>query len=240
MKFLSIIIFFSSLLSQSDKDSVFYNFKDTQLDASFMKNTTNEWKVSYFSKDGKLVNEGRWTDVIRIQSLNGKKVLHRVQELYNKKGSLTNVWTNLSELKNLKPIQSSEFRPTGRFSYVEFSGKKIKGSWAGKDKELKLQKFENEFKDELFDWSLYGILLAAMPFEKGMIGKFPIYNGANGSATLVAEVVGEKKIGSFSTWEIKTNKNLLFWVTKKAPYVINLELKNPNGFRVFWESSDVR
>ncbi|MCB0280160.1 MAG: hypothetical protein KDD94_11680, partial [Calditrichaeota bacterium] len=138
--------------------------------------------------------------------------------LYNQAGSLVNVWTNIAELPQMKPVYTTEFTTRGHYSYIEFKSGVVTGSWTGAQKEIQVNKFDIKLEQPVFDWSLYGVLLAALPFEQGKIFKIPIFDGiqsTNPVGFLIADIVGQKLIGRYNTWEIKTNQNLVFWSQKK-------------------------
>jgi hypothetical protein len=92
----------------------------------------------------------------------------------------------------------------------------------------------------VFDWNLYGMLLVALPFEVGKTYELQVWlPNVNEVGTVLSKIEAEETIitlsnKKFDTFRISTDKGLTFWLTKKAPYVIQLQLNQPNGARRMW------
>ncbi len=210
------------------------------IDGTKIKPYTNKWKVSFIDSSGNVSLNRIWTDYSQIIELEGKKYLHRVQDLYSPKMELQDTWINMVDYKTLVPKSFSTITPKGSFTYYEFENGKIEGH-TNKNQDNELKEVNTDLNESVFDWNLYGILLLGLPLKEDLVAKLPFYNSRTNSRDwLVASVVGKSKLklpGGEETlcWELTTNQNLTFWISEEAPYVIKLELALPNSSKLVWE-----
>ena len=209
------------------------------LDGSHLKPYSNKWKMYAVDKDGNETLVRIWTDFVQNIKLDGKAYISRVQELYDTEMHLQDLWTNLFERESMRPYRASQFRTSGDFQYLEFLGMQVEtkvqsGDSAPKDQEFKFDKL-------VHDWTLYGILLSAIEFKKGASTTLPVFmpQAPNQAGQLVATVEGKESVTDengkvHNTWKVSTNFGLTFWLSKKAPYVIQLVLPGQNGSHNIW------
>lgn len=180
-----------------------------------------------------------WTDYAQTIDLNGKRYISRIQELYGPEMHLQELWTNLFEYETLLPYRASQFKTTGDHLYLEFEKDKVNSSTKSGNSDAIKKAYSLD--EPVYDWTMYGVLLSGIPFSKGSVTELPVFNqqAATGKVKLVATVVDQESIQDdrgqvHSTWKVSTNFGLTFWLTKAAPYVIQLTLPTQNGGHMIW------
>lgn len=204
-----------------------------------LKPYVNKWKMYSVDGQGKETLFTIWTDYAQLIDLNGKTYMSRIQELYNPDMSLRDLWTNLFEHETLLPYRASQFKTSGDYTYTEFGADKVVHSTKTATKEATNVDYRADGKT--YDWSMYGVLLSGLPFKKGEVYSIPVFSqqSAEGKGTIVATVVGQETVKdenqkNHPTWKISTNVGLTFWLTKKAPYVVQLSYPTQNGGKMIW------
>ncbi len=242
-KLIILTLIISSIISITAqiKDTLVILPGNEKINGSFIENYTNKWEVTFTTADGKKSFFRIWTDYMQMMELKEKVYLHRVQDIYDPNGNLLDTWTNFTEKKTLIPSTAATNTPKGNFTFFKFEGNKITGNKFTPKDSTKTDVKET-LSINVFDWSLYGILLVGLPFEKGLIAKLPIYddNSETKFSWLIAEIqeketVPADKNTTRETWKLKTNKGLTFWLSKEIPYVIKLKLDLANGGHILWE-----
>ena len=151
---------FLGLAQQKNTDS----FK---VDGSFIKPYTNQWKTTRVDKNGqKTLVYKRWTDYGQIIEMDGVKYFHRVQDLYNAVGKITDTWTNLVEQETLLPKLSHRINPNGGFFHLEFTPKAIKGRKSKTPQGGEPTQIDIALTKPVYDWSLYSMLLVGLPLRR--------------------------------------------------------------------------
>ncbi len=234
---LLLLVVCQSLFGQTETITVTANSK--YLSGSHLKPYSNKWKVYAMDQDGSRQFQTVWTDYVHEFELNGKKVMSRTQELYSPEMHLQQVWTNLFEKETMLPIRASQFRTNSSFLYQEFDGSTVTVHQRNPGSE----KSETTFDYQLvpYDWTMYGVLLSGLPFKQGWSGRIPTLNFQNASENswLAVEIISHEKLTTedgrtIKTTKVRTDRGLTFWLSKKAPYVIQLELLQPNNTRLQW------
>ena len=233
----SLLFSFSTF---AQNDTLVLSVGDKLIDGTIIKPYTNKWKLTIVSGKGNSRPNGIWTDHGQIIELNGIKYFHRVQDLYDANMNLTDTWINRVELNTLKPLSFQTINPNGGFSFYKFYDKKVKIITNLNNEKTTIES-EAKLVSEVFDWNLYGMLLAGLPLKKGMIMKLPFYNNKiSKQQWLTTYVEGTEKIKvgdkNLLTWKIITNQKLVFWMSKKSPYVIKLTLDIGNNSYILWEA----
>ena len=242
MRYLILLLFIISALfpitSYSQK-AIHVQSGSELMDGSFIEAYTNKWKVVVENADGSSQDALIWTDYAQLMNIDGKKYLHRVQDLYSPSYNLVDSWINMVEHETLKPWQFQAVNPEGSVSFLEFFEKSIvSNSNRNQNTDMKIDTVD--ISNSLFDWNLYGMLLVGLPFEIGSAYELFVWlPGANQEGTVKATMESKEIISTLSnekieTVKISTDKGLTFWLTKKAPYVIQLQLDQQNGARRMW------
>lgn len=198
----------------------------------------NKWKMYAVDAEGKENLVTIWTDYAQLIELEGTTYISRVQELYNPGMHLRELWTNLFEYETLLPYRASQFKTSGDLTYTEFENGKINHA----SKPAAQEKSQTVYgTGSVYDWSMYGVLLSGLPFKKGEVYSIPVFSQQNdsGKGNIIATVQGQETVADDDSknhlcWKIDTNTGLTFWVTKKAPYVIQLSYPTPAGGKMIW------
>ncbi|WP_340075904.1 hypothetical protein [Leptobacterium sp. I13] len=200
---------------------------------------SNKWKVYIVDKDGNETFQRVWTDYMQAIELNGKTYMSRTQELYSPEMELQEIWTNLFEREAMHPLKSAQLRMNGSHTYISFNENEVATSIKQPNEEAVSK--THTFDQALYDWSLYGILLSGAPMKKGWTAAVPVYTPQSPEETywLEMEVVDREKVTTdngkqMNTWKVLTNTGLIFWLSEKAPYVIQLELQLQNDSKMVW------
>jgi len=210
-----------------------------QLDGTHFKPYSNKWKMYSVDKDGKETLFRIWTDYAQIIDLDGKTYVSRIQELYDAEMHLQDLWSNLFEKESLVPYRATQFRTSGDYQYFEFD----KTSVATKVQTGTTAPADNTFEtgSQTYDWTLYGILLSGVDFKKGNTTTLPIFipQAPNGKGSLRITVEDQETVKDdqgreHKTWRVSTSFGLTFWLTKEAPYVIQLTLPTQGGGYNIW------
>lgn len=214
---------------------------NSPVNGSFIRSYTNQWKTTSLGKNGqKKIIYKRWTDYVQIIEIDGTKYLHRVQDLYNAQGQLTDTWTNMVYHQTLLPQLSKRSNPNGGFFHYEFTPKAIEGKKSKTPQGGEVITVNIPLQKPVYDWTLYGILLVGLPLKAQATYTLPIINFQTGKETpLQVQVKSQERVSAGKgktrkAWRVETDKGLTFWLTKKVPYVIRLELKNKDATLV-WE-----
>ena len=238
------IIAFQTILCFAQQDTLLVKPSTNYIDGTLIKPYTNKWKVTYITADGKEVPNKIWTDNGQIIKLNHQELFYRIQCIYDPNMELLDTWINLVEHKTLIPKHFSTLNSNGGFSYFDFKNNVVNGS-TNLNPSKKTNIINTEFEELAFDWNLYGMLLVGLPLEKNLIAKMPIYNIQNKKTEwLIVQVIAQDHLiyGTeqieIATYKILTNKNLTFWISKNAPYVIKLELELQDSAKLVWEITD--
>lgn len=235
---LSLIVLLFSVNSYAQKVT-YTKVGSSLIDGSFIEPYTNKWKVVIESQDGNTQNALIWTDYAQLMDIDGTMYLHRVQDLYAPGYRLVDSWINMVEHKTLKPWQFQAVNPSGSVAFLEFLDKSIVSN-TNRNQSREIEMDTLDISTPVFDWNLYGILLAGLPFEIGTSYELPVWlPGANQVGTVIATMESKEEITTLSaqkieTVKVSTDKGLTFWLSKKAPYVIQLQLNQPNGALRMW------
>ncbi|HAS43799.1 MAG TPA: hypothetical protein DCS93_25180 [Microscillaceae bacterium] len=201
-----------------------------EVDGRFIKPYTNQWKTTRVDSNGKKTLVYKlWTDYGQVIELDGVKYFHRVQDLYNASGQIVDSWTNLVEHRTLLPKMTQRISPTGRFMHVVFSPDKIQGRIPKAPQGIESTTVNIALRQPLYDWTLYGMLLVGLPLKPQAQYTLPCINLFTGKEIQLEATVKNKEtvVGAkgkkLKAWRVETNQNMVFWLSKKAPYVIRLE-----------------
>jgi hypothetical protein len=212
-----------------------------QIDGRFFEDYTHKWEVYFEDTLGNQTLNRIWTDYGEIMDVNDKKYLHRVQDLYNPDGTLQSTWINMVELPSMKPWYFQAVTPSGGNTFIEFSENYV-FSTISNPAEKRYQQDTLSYEGKLYDWNLYGILLCGLPLKSGKVFVLPILNSNSYQldeikvSILKMETINSKRNKIIDTWKVETDKNLTFWLSKKPPYVIQLQLDLQGGNKLMWYS----
>lgn len=209
---------------------------DPAVNGSFIQPYTNQWKMIQKSADGSRSQVGRWTDQVKIVDQDGEQRIERIQVMNGPQGQSEMV--NQAVRRTLEP---RSFRSSGSGAAVEvvFDGTHVRMGRPDLSNPKTI-----DLKMPAFDWTLYGLLLAAFPLEENYSAKFPYFDGNISGLHRVEwmsfEVQGREEVDAganrrVEAWLAVTKQGWKFWLTKAPPYIIRLEIPTGNGAAQIWE-----
>ena len=212
------------------------------INASFIEPYVNKWNVYVKNPDGQESLIRIWTDYTQVLSVNGAEMLHRVQDLYGPDHSLQQTWINVVERVSLKPYRFSLYTTGGGYQEIEFQPDSVSYRFRNQSGELHSEWMKTDHS--FFDWNLYGILLAGLPFEEGNFYHIPFWSqNSRMVENLTVEIGAVEKVETDSGRDVNarrvsTDRRLTFWLVKSPPYVIGLRLAMENGSHMIWRMAE--
>jgi hypothetical protein len=215
---------------------------DARVDGSRLVPYDNAWLMSAHFKDGRVADQGVWTDMVRAQTVQGRKTLTRTQGLTYLNGQQS-VTINTFDAATLEPIASEQRGRLGRLIKRSFSGTHIETRTTppgGGPEQVSSADLPTKVFD--FNGGMYGLMFAVQPLSVGMTGTLPSVNDATNDYDIVAfAVVRREKVraggtGLIDAWVVETGSpvNARFWIIDHAPYIAKLVMIGASG-ETWWE-----
>jgi hypothetical protein len=219
---------------------------DGTLDGSFLKPYDNAWIYVAKLSDGTIRPQGIWTDHMQWSTVEGKRVMLRVQGTTFINGS-ANTILNTFDPRTLAPIKSETHGVDGTIFRRTFDGTRVTSvtlNGVGDKNEAAAADLPEAVYD--FNGGMYGILLASLPLRAGLKGTLPAI--ADRDATMTAEpfeVRGRETVhagarGNMTAWVVDSTRpgdyTMRFWLIKTAPYILRLVMNDEAHHRVLtWD-----
>lgn len=238
------IVLFASVAAAEDTATV--KVGDGTLNGAFLQPYNNAWFYTVKTGDGVVHPQGIWTDHLQWTTIDGRKALMRVQGTIFIAGK-SNVVINTFDLKTLAPIGREAHNIDGSISRRSFAGAHITEAFraAGATSDTTTSA---DLPEPVYDFNggLYGILLAALPLRKGLVGSLPAVNddgnalSAEPFRVLRQETISAGARGRVKAWVVQSvkpgNYTMTFWLTKKPPYIIHLVMDDHANKRLLtWD-----
>jgi len=217
---------------------------DPRMDGSFLKPYKNAWKVVYAFPGKEPFLVGTWTDELAEVELDGRRVFKRTQTADYAKYHILTTYTNVFDPKTMAPI-SQEFHrsDTGEWAHRDFKGPLVKYRRGESADPSGTRTGELRLDEAIFDYNggMYGVLLAALPLREGYRARFPTLSEDRDEVDWVTVTVGKQEMVDAGpgkrvmAWPVDTEANYankghsIFWISKEAPYVIQLVTTIPAG-----------
>ena len=207
---------------------------DGAIDGTRLVPYENAWLMSAHAKDGRVVEQGIWSDLLRLQEVDGRQAYVRTQGMTYRKG-LSSFTINTFDPVTLAPISSEVHGPQGNVVTRRFAGAHIEtritppgGTSESSQADLPAIVFD-------FNGGMYGLLLATQKLTLGMTGTLPaVAEFTNDYEVISYKVVGRERVRvgaseEIDTWVVETGDpaSLRFWVSERAPYIIRLVIPGP-------------
>ena len=219
---------------------------DGTLDGSFLKPYNNAWFYSAKLPDGRVVPQGIWSDHMQWMTIDGKQRMLRVQGTTFITGA-ANTIVNVFDPKSLAPIRSERHDIDGTLLRRSFEGAHVTSVTLANAKDTRTPDQAN-LSQPVYDFNggMYGILLAALPLEKGLRGSLPaMAENAYEVEQEPVEAIGRETVdagrsGKVTAWVVDCVKpkdyTMRFWLIKEPPYIIKLVMSDEAHDRVLtWE-----
>jgi hypothetical protein len=194
---------------------------DSLLQAGRLASSAVQYSLTLY-RDADEIPVGRLSDEVRVETVNGTAMLRRIQRL--QRGTTMLIDSSLTEVATLAPRMHRSVQPTRRVA-LEFSGRKVKGSLTPQD--LPPVVIDTTLAEPAFDSGNWDLLLRALPLEKGLSVRFPVYDidagvreyrfAVTGSTTVQGE---EAHVVLFT---LARNRETVVWVGKQSGLVLQME-----------------
>lgn len=261
--FLGILFFPNGLNAQSsDNDAQLITAGDGTLSASrFLTDYTNTWAMVRQDPDGKETPIATWHDQVEIIEQDGKQLLKRTQyvEFEPDINRPNTTHLDLVDARTLLPVQTvvkntqtDSIRYSIQWS-VEYDKYKIRGQrpfaveGTGSPKSLSAD-FSFTLDEPIYDWHLWGLLVAGLPLEDNKRYRFLAFlsePGATGSPfiSIRTELIGSESIRS-EQWgkvdcrivDVDAGQPWRLWISKSdtvAP-IQQIRITRPDGGYTWW------
>jgi hypothetical protein len=197
----------------------------------------NAWMFSVRRPDGRQIDQGIWSDVLRRRDLGGRSVFERVQGMTYSNG-LMSANINRFDPDTLAPVTGEQHAPDGRVVKRSFAGRHVSSRITPAPGAAE-QVHDADLPVPVYDFNggMYGILLAAQHLRLGYRGVLPaIAEFTDDYDTVPFRVVRRERVragylGPVETWVVEVGEPtaMTFWISERAPYIIRLVLPMNGG-----------
>ena len=231
---LSFLIGQETALFGAGSDVQTVNPGDSTVDGSFIVPYRNAWRLSQKTGDGEWKILGRWTDEVTLSSVDGETQLHRKQRFPGPMGH--RILINRVRQADLIPRSFEVTTDEGQIlQRVVFEKSGIRVTAMGQT-EASFVPLDHP----VFDWFLYGVLIAGFPLAEGYEVKFPALNMNLQPTTRTLKVASRELIAGpdgkpVACWKVNSDDGFTFWVSKQVPYIFRVRGELPGGTMRLWE-----
>jgi len=209
------------------------------------------WRVERVGPDEDTEEVSVWADTVRVEERDGRATLVRVQHIHPRQGP-ESVLVNEVDRETLAPIRTTAARVGAEpFVDLRFKGALVTGrrpvtpANGGPGDQVPVE-MTIELPEPVFDWRLWGLLVAAMPLEEGYRARFLAYASEFpvGSPLLLigVEVIGEESVETSSgpvpchVVDVEAGVPWTLWIRKEAPGapVIQIRIRQADGNVLWW------
>lgn len=225
---------------------------DGTIDGTRIQPYRNTWVWMARAADGTTRTVGRWEDAVRMIHRDGEEILHRLQSVH-RPDEPTVVHTQEARRGSLAPLFTTVRRGSDPpHIEIRFAGRRItarhpltphaRGPAAGVPVGLELTTPE-----PVFDWRLWGLLVAAMPLDSGYAASFLAYSSEPPVASpllwVTVRVTGREVIvdpanGSMPCHVVEVDAGVRwrFWIAteRDGPPIRQIRILQPDGSEHWW------
>lgn len=221
---------------------------DPRVDGSFLRPYRNAWRYVYRKPGAAPVDAGIWTDELREDRANGRRVLVRTQEQRDRKAQVRTTTVNVFDAKTLAPISMDWKLDPQNFNHREFSGARVRFRRLATPPGGVLQQGDVTLAAPPFDFlgGMYGLVAVALPLAPGFTARIPALDERDEvlrwvDLRVTREVTVEAGPGKrVRAWVVDASTPdgpMTFWLTKAPPYVIKLVFRATGG--IVWTNTMV-
>lgn len=213
---------------------------------------SNAWSMTAVNPDGTVVNRGVWNDEISFYKLGGREILKRIQHIhYVDKITIQEEDVYRDSLNHIHlMIYDSGKNPHTDINYdnKKIWGRKVFRIAGLKEIELMSAPFSYELPQPVFDWHLWGILIAGFPLKVGYSARFlahESYSYLPGDfrwftiKVTGTDVIDGGKWGKINCYIVEVNAEV-FWkiwiaIDKTIAPVQQIRIDNTDGVKFWWK-----
>lgn len=221
------------------------------VDASRIPPYTNMWQMTEVRPGVPERFVGTWEDRVDVVQLDGRSVLRRAQRATA--GGRTSTHLDEVDQRTLQPLRASYESNGVVLSDVTYDGRKLTGhdiatpaGTAGR--ELMPVTLAVEFPKPVFDWHLWGVLLASFPLADGFTASFLAHTTSDSEARLLRlftlRVVGRETVQRHGNERVEcyvvridAAEPWTFWIstTRRPVPVVQLKIEAEGGLVRWWK-----
>lgn len=215
----------------------------------------NTWRFYREHEDGSIEELGLWHDRVEIIHRAGVEILHRVQRTEPRDDRPALVVLNEMRRDTMAPIRSrfAHGSDSAAFLDVRFDGRTLTGTMpiAPADGAPMPVSFSLTTPEPVFDWTQWGLLLAALPLEEGYTARFTGFNNDPNQApllTVTVHVEGSERVpvpqrGDVECFVVNVHAGIpwTFWIAqdrRAGPPIIKIRIDDSPGQRRWWTPTD--
>jgi hypothetical protein len=204
----------------------------------------NVWLVTLHYNDGRVVERGLSTDHVRPIEVNGKRYLSRIESeagvsaLPGQPPTSTSSSTfNIFDGITLAPLHGESRSSDGDSMVREFDGRRV--VTRTRDPGAVEQATTVTTAEPAFDFhgGMTGLLLAALPLKPGFHVRLAGIGDRDFDYSEIRvirqELVAAGRLGKVRAWLVEigpTPAHSIYWISKRAPYVIRAIVNSPRGY----------
>lgn len=229
---------------------------DGTVDGNRIPAYDNVLQMSVEASDGTERMTGRWEDQVQLVQIEGKAALRRIQHVRytNGRGESHIDEADRKTLRQFRTSIREEGSPDAT-TEIRYAGARISGerpfNIGGEGDQYRMKGvFTLEFPKPVFDWHLWGILIAGFPLKEGYAAKFLAYASTSQSDALLRwyslsvegrEMVPGGRKGPVECWivrvEAEVSQTIWIAVNKDVAPVQQMRMEGPDGNILWWRPS---
>lgn len=207
------------------------------LDGTFIRPVSIQWKISQTTPKGDTLDWGTSTYEVQLLEMEGRQVLKRTQVITTKKGTTTDV--AVADRRTFAPLRSEESSASSQVRY-DFTGDRVKVERSG-DVHGDARSAEVKLDMPVFDFNLgmYELQLAALPLAEGYAARLPTLQYPQKVEWSTVKVTGREKVDAgggrqMEAWVVEVlipGFREVVWLAKEPPYILKEVFYGPRGGR---------
>jgi hypothetical protein len=210
-----------------------YKPGDPAVSGAFIRPCTNRFSIVQLKPDGTTKPVGTWTDEVKVEEMNGRAVVRRLQSSTTPSGETK--YVNVVDKKTMAPIASERTTSQGLVERFDFDGTRVKYKHSATPKGGAIEDKEIHLPMPVFQFGgMYGMLLVAFPLSPGAVFRFPNLEAEapDGMEWLSFTVKGRETVPAgpgkkVEAWVVESEQKggvvLRFSLVKEPPYVVRLD-----------------
>lgn len=202
---------------------------DGTIDGARLQPYENAWLMTAKYKDGRVVDQGIWSDLLRVRDVDGRKLYVRTQGMTYQRG-VSSFTINVFDPATLAPVSSDLHGADGRVIKRTFDGSHMESRDTPAGGTEHVTKVDLPVAVFDFNGGMYGTLFAAQKLTVGLVDSLPAVAEFTDAYQVVHyRVTARERIragsrGERDTYVVEVGDpvTLRFWISEEAPYVIRL------------------
>lgn len=213
-------------------DTIFVG--DGTIDGSYILPYATIWRLWRKDADGTLTDAGRWTDTVRYVDVEGRHLMQRLVARWTPAG-VRDLWRDhLVEPGTMRPVTTHQ-RAGDQLS------QSVRMAFDGDSVDVRIDTGQGEqalgrrYPTDVFDLSLYAVLLAGFPLREGYTARFPVVGQMLQHTWETMRVTDIDTVAvedgqRVETFVVSTEQRpWTVWLTREWPYIAKIVQRFPDG-----------